>query len=56
MKSCLGSLLLLLSMAALLATGGLVWYLSGTARFSKKEAQPAAEVPAPAPKAPATTR
>jgi|GEM_PF-4028543 len=56
MKSCLGSLLLLLSMAALLATGGLVWYLSSTARFSKKEAQPAAEVPAPAPKAPATTR
>jgi len=57
MKSCLGSLLLLLSMAALLATGGLVWYLSSTARFSKKEAQPASEVPAPAaPKAPATTR
>lgn len=61
MKSCLGSLLLLFALIALLATGGTIWYLSKTAKFSRKDqateapaatTQPAS-TPAPAP-APAT--
>jgi hypothetical protein len=59
MKSCLGSLLLLFALIALLTTGGGIWYLSKTANFSRKDqaaeapaaaAQPAAiPIPAPAP-------
>lgn len=52
MKSCLGSLLLLFALIALLATGGLIWYLSSTVKFSRKDqAPPAAETATtPAPK------
>jgi hypothetical protein len=55
MKSCLGSLLLFIALIALLATGGGIWYLSKTAKFSRKDQ--AAEVPAattPAPTNPTT--
>jgi hypothetical protein len=46
MKSCLGSLLLLFALIALLATGGTIWYLSNTVKFSRKDQ--AAETPAAA--------
>jgi hypothetical protein len=49
MKSCLGSLLLLFALITLLATGGIIWYLSNTAKFTRKD-QPA-ETPATAPPA-----
>jgi len=61
MKSCLGSLLLLFALIALLATGGTIWYLSKTVKFSRKDqateapaaaAQPATPVPAPTPAGP----
>jgi hypothetical protein len=44
MKSCLGSLLLLFALIALLATGGTIWYLSNTVKFSRKDQ--ATEAPA----------
>jgi hypothetical protein len=62
MKSCLGSLLLLFALIALLATGGTIWYLSNTVKFTRKDqaaapaavAQPASTpvVPSPAPASP----
>ncbi|MCW1912460.1 hypothetical protein OJ996_02675 [Luteolibacter sp. GHJ8] len=38
MKSCLGLLLTLLILVAVVGTGAAIWYLSGTAEFSRKEA------------------
>jgi hypothetical protein len=62
MKSCLGSLLLLFALIALLATGGTIWYLSNTVKFTRKDqpaetpaaaAQPTSTpAPAPAPASP----
>jgi len=52
MKSCLGSLLLLFALIALLATGGGIWYLSKTVKFSRRDQPteaPAAPVPASPP-------
>ena len=49
MKSCLGSLLLLLALIALLATGGTIWYLSKTVKFSRKDQATEAPAAAPAP-------
>ncbi len=37
MKSCLGLLLTLLILIAVVGTGVALWYLSDTAEFSKKE-------------------
>ena len=51
MKSCIGLLLVLLVMVAVLGTGGLIWYLSSNAEFTRKDA-PSASTPAPAPAAP----
>ena len=36
MKSCLGLLLVLLSFVLVIGGGGLIWYLSETAEFSRK--------------------
>jgi len=49
MKSCLGSLLLLFALIALLATGGIIWYLSSTVKFSRKDQAPPAAVTVSAP-------
>jgi flagellar basal body-associated protein FliL len=38
MKSCFGMLLVLLIVLAILGTGGLIWYLSSTATFTRKDA------------------
>ncbi|WP_367872241.1 hypothetical protein [Luteolibacter sp. Populi] len=38
MKSCLGLLLTLLILFAVIGTGAAIWYLSATAEFTKKEA------------------
>ena len=38
MKSCLGLLLTLCILVAVIGTGALIWYLSDTAEFAKKEA------------------
>lgn len=38
MKSCLGLLLTLLILVAVIGTGALIWYLSDTAEFAAKEA------------------
>lgn len=37
MKSCFGSFIALITVIAVIATGALIWYLSGTAEFSRKE-------------------
>lgn len=42
MKSCLGILLVFFAFAAVIGGGGLIWYLSETAEFSRKDAQKAA--------------
>jgi hypothetical protein len=38
MKSCLGLLLTLLILVAVVGAGAAIWYLSSTAEFSRKEA------------------
>jgi hypothetical protein len=38
MKSCLGLLLALIILLAVLGTGAAIWYLSDTAEFTRKEA------------------
>ncbi len=53
MKSCLGMLVALLVLVAVLGTGAGIWYLSDTAEFARQEASvsgpdPEAE-PAPTP-------
>ncbi|MEI7928402.1 MAG: hypothetical protein WCH40_07615 [Verrucomicrobiales bacterium] len=48
MKSCLGLLLVLLVVVAVLGAGGLIWYLSSTAEFSRKDAA-SARLPAASP-------
>lgn len=49
MKSCFGLLFVLLVLIAVIGTGGLIWYLSATAEFSRKDAQtPPAATTAPA--------
>jgi flagellar basal body-associated protein FliL len=45
MKSCLGLLIVLFVVVAVLGTGGLIWYLSSTAEFSRKDGSPAATNP-----------
>jgi hypothetical protein len=37
MKSCLGMLLTLVILLAVIGTGAAIWYLSDTAEFSRKE-------------------
>ncbi len=49
MKSCLGLLLVLLVMVAFLGTGGLIWYLSSNAEFTRKDAPEATTAPPAAP-------
>ena len=44
MKSCLGLLVSLLILIAVLAAGAGIWYLSTSAEFSRKD-KPAAEQP-----------
>lgn len=53
MKSCLGLLLVLFIMIAVIGTGGLIWYLSSNAEFSRKSAPGAGSPPAAAPLPPA---
>lgn len=48
MKSCLGILLVFFTFVAVIGGGALIWYLSITSEFSRKDA---ATAPAPAPKA-----
>jgi len=43
MKSCLGLLLAMLILIAVIATGAGLWYLSSTAEFSRKDAPAAAQ-------------
>ncbi|MES2657657.1 MAG: hypothetical protein V4689_03510 [Verrucomicrobiota bacterium] len=38
MKSCLGILLVFFTFVAVVGGGALIWYLSNTAEFSRKEA------------------
>lgn len=38
MKSCLGLLLALIILLAVIGTGAAIWYLSDTAEFTRKEA------------------
>lgn len=38
MKSCLGMLLILAASVVLVAGGALLWYLSATTEFSRKDA------------------
>jgi len=38
MKSCLGLLITLLILIAVVGSGAALWYLSNTAEFSRKEA------------------
>jgi hypothetical protein len=45
MKSCFGMLLILLVLTAVIGTGGLLWYLSSSAEFTRKDAP---STPAPA--------
>jgi flagellar basal body-associated protein FliL len=52
MKSCFGTLLVLLIVVAVLGTGGLIWYLSSTAAFTRKDAA----TPHPPVAAPASAR
>jgi len=40
MKSCLGVLFTLFILLAVLGTGGLLWYLSDTAEFTRKTPAP----------------
>ncbi|MEO5916996.1 MAG: hypothetical protein ABIS50_22395 [Luteolibacter sp.] len=42
MKSCLGILLVFFTFVAVVGGGALIWYLSNTAEFSRKDAAPAA--------------
>jgi flagellar basal body-associated protein FliL len=49
MKSCLGLLLVLLVMVAVLGTGGLIWYLSSNAEFTRKDAPEATAAPSATP-------
>jgi hypothetical protein len=45
MKSCLGILITFLVLVAVVGGSALLWYLSSTAEFSRKD-QPAASAPA----------
>lgn len=38
MKSCLGLLLALIILVAVIGSGAAIWYLSDTAEFSRKDA------------------
>jgi hypothetical protein len=42
MKSCLGMLLALLLLVCVIGGGALLWYLSRTSEFTRKDAAPAA--------------
>ncbi len=42
MKSCLGILLVFFTFVTVIGGGALIWYLSNTAEFSKKDASPTA--------------
>ncbi len=42
MKSCLGILLVFFTFVAVLGGGALIWYLSSTSEFSRKDAVPVA--------------
>jgi Tfp pilus assembly protein PilW len=45
MKSCLGLLLSLLILVAVLAVGAGIWYLSTSAEFSRKDGQSSQQSP-----------
>ena len=47
MKSCLGILLVFFTFVSVIGGGGLIWYLSNTAEFSRKNAPAAPTIPAP---------
>jgi hypothetical protein len=51
MKSCLSTLLVVVTLAALIGCGALIWYLSSTAEISRKPAPPAARAVPVAPTA-----
>jgi hypothetical protein len=46
MKSCLGLLYILLVFTLVVGGGGLIWYLSHSAEFSRKDAAAPRAVPA----------
>jgi hypothetical protein len=46
MKSCLGLLFILLVFTLVVGGGGLIWYLSRSAEFSRKDAPAPRAVPA----------
>jgi hypothetical protein len=48
MKSCFGLLVVLLVFTLVIGGGGLIWYLSYSAEFSRNDAPPAAIVVPPA--------
>ncbi|MDP3851253.1 MAG: hypothetical protein Q8Q59_12165 [Luteolibacter sp.] len=47
MKSCLGLFFIVMVLTLVLAGGGLIWYLSHSAEFSRKDAAPARAIPVP---------
>jgi flagellar basal body-associated protein FliL len=49
MKSCLGILIVFLTFVAVVGGGALIWYLSSTAEFSRKEASTAPPKATPVP-------
>ena len=48
MKSCLGILLVFFTFVSVIGGGGLIYYLSSTAEFSRKQTPAAPAMPAPA--------
>jgi hypothetical protein len=50
MKSCFGMLFALVLFALVIGGGGLIWYLSKTAEFSRVGESPPASVPADPPR------
>ncbi|MES2475672.1 MAG: hypothetical protein V4640_07820 [Verrucomicrobiota bacterium] len=52
MKSCLGILLVFFTFIAVIGGAGLIWYLSSTAEFARKDrGAPPVNIPPPIPKA-----
>jgi hypothetical protein len=45
MKTCLGLLFTLVLFAVVLGSGGLIWYLSDTAEFSRSAGNPPVAIP-----------
>ena len=47
MKSCLGILLVFFTFVSVIGGGGLIYYLSSTAEFSRKQGAASPAIPAP---------